>query len=138
MGGVGDKHFAEGALNVREGHGRAVKAHVQAMVRQALQAILAGAAGAGGRDGDEVAQGEAMGTLAEGGDVAGDFVAEDHGFFEADRAEAAVVEIVQVRAADAAGSEADLDLTGAGGFFSVVFKAQIARGVDCEGFHRWP
>ena len=65
-----DQVFAEGALNVREGHGRAVESHVFAVILHALQAVLAGLTRARRRDGDKLAFGEARHVVAEVGDNA--------------------------------------------------------------------
>ena len=94
LSGQCDEPLAEGALDVREGHGAAVEAHVEALVRKALQAVFAGAAGAARRDGDAVADGEAFGPGADSDDAPGDLVAEDHRLAQSDGAEAAVVVIV--------------------------------------------
>ena len=133
--GEGDEALAEGALDVRERHGAAVEAHVQALVRQALEAVGAGAAGTARRDGDAVADREALDAFPECDDPAGDLVAEDHRLAQPHGAEAAVVEVVQVGAADAAGLDRDLDLAGAGGLGRALLDAEILGGMDDDGAH---
>ena len=65
-------------------------------------------------------------------------MAEDHRLLEPYRTEAAVVVVMQVRSADAANGELDLDLAGAGLFRLALFDAQVLRGVNDDGFHVWP
>ena len=62
-------------------------------------------------------------------------MAEDHRLAQPHGAEAAVVEVVQVGAADAAGLDRDLDLAGAGGLGRALLDAQILRGMDDDGAH---
>src|SRR5690606_15661883 len=50
-------------------------------------------------------------------------------------AEAAVVVIMQVRAADAAARKADLHLAGAGRGKGAFLDPQVLRGMDDDGFH---
>ena len=133
--GERDEPLAEGALDVRERHGAAVEAHVQALVRQALEAVRAGAAGPARRDRDPVADREALDAFPECDDPPGDLVAEDHRLAQPHGAEAAVVEVVQVGAADAAGLDRDLDLAGAGGLGLALLDAEILRGMDDDGAH---
>ena len=129
LGGAGDEALAEGALDVRERHRRAVEAHVEALVRQPLAAVAAGAAGPARRHGDPVADGEAGAAVADGDDVAGDLVAKDHRLPEPDGAEAAVVVAVQVGAADATGLDRDLDLAGTGGLGRALLDAEVTGGM---------
>ena len=69
-------------------------------------------------------------------DAAGHLVAQHHRLLDAHGAEAAVLEVVQVRAADAAGAHAHLQLVAArSSGVAIVFDAQVAGGVDDEGFH---
>ena len=60
------------------------------------------AAGAAGVDGHALPDADGGDAGAGFDDFAGDFVAEDHRLLDADGAEAAVLVVVQVRAADAA------------------------------------
>ena len=135
LAGGGDEALAEGDLNVREGHGAAVEAHVEAVVRQAGQAVVASAARPARRDRHPVADGEVLDARAEGDDPAGNLMPEDHRLAEPDRAEAAVVEIMQVRPADAAGLDRDLDLAGSGGLGLALLDPEVLRGMDDDGAH---
>ena len=131
-----DDLLPERALPVRRAHRAAVVAHVQAVVLQAHLAEAAQAAWLAGADRDTVAGGEAGHLGAGGFDDAGDFMAEHHRLFHANGAEAAMLVVVQVGAADAAAANADAQLAGAeiGGRY--LLDAQVAGGVDDEGFHR--
>ncbi len=102
-----------------------IEAHVEALVAQALGAEAAAPAGPRGRDRDEVAGGEGLDAGAEGGDVAGDLVAEDHRLAQPHRAEAAVQVVVEIRAADAAAGEPHAQLAGTGIAGVALFEAQI-------------
>ena len=66
---------------------------------------------------------------------AGHLVAEDHRLAHADRAEAAVVVVVQIGAADAAGLDGDLDLSGPGSLRLALLDAQVLGGMNDNGFH---
>ena len=68
-------------------------------------------------------------------DQAGNLVPQHHGFLDPDRAEAAVVVIVQVRSADAALAYAHPDLAGRDRLGDDGFDPQVFRGVDDECFH---
>ena len=135
LGGVGHQLFAERALDVRKRHGRSVEAHVQALVVQSLAAEPAGPAGTRRRHRDEIARREAVDPLPHFGDVSGDFVTEDHRLLQANRSEAAVVVVVQVRTADAAGGQADPDLSGSGRPRFALLDAQIPCLMDDDGSH---
>jgi hypothetical protein len=60
-------------------------------------------------------------------------VAEDHRLPDPHRAEAAVVEVVQIRAADAAGADADLDVARPEVRDGRRFDPKVVRGVDDDG-----
>ena len=76
----------------------------------ALQAVAAAAARAARIDGDALAGLDAVDLRADAADRAGDLVAEDHRLLQPHGAEPAVEIVVQVRAADAAGLDAHLDV----------------------------
>jgi len=113
LDGIGDKHLAEGALDMRKGHGAAVEAHVEALVVQPFLAIAAGPAWPRRRHGDELADVQPLDAGSERLHIGRDLVAEDHRLAQPHRAEAAVIVIVQVAAADAANGEAKPDFAGA-------------------------
>ena len=68
-------------------------------------------------------------------DGASDIVAQDHRLAYPHRAEAAMVEIMQVGSADAAGLRRDLDLFGTGRLGFAFLNPQIAGSMDDDGFH---
>ena len=68
-------------------------------------------------------------------DGAGDLVTEDHRLAHPHRAEAAMVEIMQIRSADAAGLDGDLDLSRTGCLGFALLDPQIASRMNDDGFH---
>ncbi len=106
------------------------------MVLQALLAIDAAPARPAGADRHPVTDGNADHTVGNLLDDAGNLVAQHHRLLDADGAEAAMLEIVQVRAADAALAYPDPDLAGLrtrlGGD---GFDPQVFGGVDDKCFH---
>ena len=105
-----DDRLAECALDMREAHRATVEPHVEALVLPPLQAIAAVIAGHARTDRDAVADLDSPRLRADRFDDAGDFVAENHRFLQPHGAEAAVVVIVEIRAADAAESDAHADI----------------------------
>jgi hypothetical protein len=131
-----DRDFgAERALDMRAAHRAAEEAHVEAMVAHAISAEAADAAGQRGVDRHRIAHREVRDAGAEASNGADDFVAEHHGFGEPDRAEAAVADIVQVRAADAATIDPNTRLTGAGRRSGARLDAEIAGAMDHDCGH---
>jgi hypothetical protein len=108
--GFSDETLAKGALNMRHRHRAAVKAHVQALVLLALQAIVASVAGPARRNRDAVTDRKPRYRRTQRLDGPGNLMTEDHGLAHPHGAEAAMVEIMQIRSADAAGLDGDLDL----------------------------
>ena len=74
--------------------------------------------------------------VAERHDPARHLVAEDHRLAQPHGAEAAMVEVVQVGAADAPGLDRYLDFAGARCLGVALLDAQVLRGVDDDGAHR--
>lgn len=101
-----------------------------------MQAKGAGIARPAGRDRHALPDEETGNALAHGPDRAGDLVPEDHRFAHPHRAEAAVVEVVQVRPANAARLDGDLDLPRSGQLLLMLLDAQIAGGMDDDCLHR--
>src|SRR5712691_4834906 len=99
---------------MRHRHRAAVKAHVKAMVLLTLQAILASVARPARRNRDAVADREPRYRRTQRFDGPGNFVTEDHWLAHPYRAEAAMVEIMQIRSADTAGLDGDLGLSRTG------------------------
>src|SRR5690606_10042255 len=104
--GLGHDEVAEAALLVGKPHRRAVEAHMQAMLAQALSAVAAGIARPARIERHAIAGDQPFDALSNRLDGARQLVTEDDRLAHADRAETAVVEVVQVRAADAAGADA--------------------------------
>ena len=127
--------LAEAALDVREAHRAAEEAHVEAVPRLALEAVFAVAAGVAGVDGHFVADGDAGDLGPDRRDFAGDLVAWDQRLADADRAEAAVLIIMKVGAADAAVADADVDVARAEGRVVDLADAEVAGAVDDGGAH---
>jgi len=133
--GLSDENLAKSSLNMRHWHRAAIKAHVQALVLLALQAIVASVAGPAWRNRDAVADCESRYGRTQGLDGPGDFVTEDHGLAHPHRAETAVVEIVQAGPADAAGFYRDLDLARTGRLRFPLLDPKIAGRMNDDGFH---
>lgn len=132
---VDDDLSAERALHVGRAHGTAVVAHVQAMVLQALLAIVALAAGPARADGDPIALGMPVHAGPDFFHAARHLVAQHHRFLDAHGAEAAVVVIVQVGAADAAKAHLHAQLIGLHLGGVDVLDAQVVGGVNDESVH---
>ncbi len=116
-------------------HCAAVVAHIQAMVLQALLTVLAQAARPARTDGDARAGRHVRHAGPDARDGAGDFVAEHHRFRDADRAEAAMVEVVKIGAADTAGANPHQQLVGFRFGRGHFLDAQIERCVNNECMH---
>jgi len=127
--------FTERSLDVRETHGAAVKTHVQALVVLAQLAIAAFEAGPRRRNRHALADAEAFHAFAQRRHHPGDLVAQGHRFLDAHRTETTVLEIVQIRSADAAKGDPHLQLTRAGLFFFQRIDAQVLGSVADHGFH---
>ena len=127
--------LAKRALHVRHAHRAAVVAHVQAVVLQAELAVAALPARPARADRDPVADRQAADAGADRVDRARDLVAQHHRLLQADAAEAAVLPVVQVGAADAADAHPHADLAGADRGSLDGFDPQVAGGVDDECVH---
>ena len=102
-----DEDLAKRSLHMREAHRAAVEAHVEALVLKTFEAVAAAIARHARIDRDAVSDLDPRGVRPDRFDDAGDLVAEDHRLAQAHDAEAAVVVIVEIRAANSA--EADPD-----------------------------
>jgi hypothetical protein len=120
----------KGALDVRKGHGAAVKAHVQAMVVLPLRAKPAGMTGPRGGYGHQLARLEITGVFPKGSNHARNFMAQNHRLAQFDRSESTVMIIMEIRAADPARLHLDQHLTSGGGGNVLGFNAQVPGGVD--------
>src|SRR6185369_7352585 len=103
---------------------------------QAFLAIAAGAARPARVHGDALAYLDACDLRADARHRTGDLVAEDHRLLEPHRAEAAVVVIVQVGAADAARLDAHFDIARAQCRDCNLLDAEILYGMQYCGAHR--
>ena len=103
------------------------------MVLPALQAVDAGVAGAAGIDRDALANREAGDARAERMQRARHLMAKHHRLLQADDAKAAMVVIMQVRAANAADADADENLARAGHGHRHGVNAQVLGGVNDGG-----
>lgn len=95
---------------------------IVAEIDGAAAAVGAFAAEDGGIEGDAVADGEAFGICAQGGDAAGGFVAHDDRW---DAAARGAVVAVDVAAADAAGGDFNEDFVGGWSWFGEVGDFQV-------------
>src|SRR6266702_3252104 len=100
------------------------------MIGLAFQAETAMTARLAGIHRHAVAGANAGDLLAHFHDFAGDFMAEDHRLPQANRTEAAMLIVMEVGAADAAGANADLDVLRPDGGDLSLLDSQIARGMD--------
>lgn len=107
---LSNQTLAEGALVMRHRHGTAVKAHLQAVVLLPRQAIAAGIAGAARRYGDTITDSEAGNALAQCLYRTRDLMTEDQRLAQTDRTEAPMVVIMQVRSANSASLDSNVDL----------------------------
>ncbi len=65
LAGIGHENLAECPLNMRERHGRAIEAHVEALVEHGLAAVFAGMAGARWRNADQLPDLQAFDTFTQ-------------------------------------------------------------------------
>lgn len=127
----------ECALGMGESLCRGAEVHAPADVVAAGLAIGAVLTGQADLEGDAVADLDAIGVGADGGDGAGGLVAEGHGLADEDVAVAVVAVVVQVGAAEPRGLHGDLDLAGRGrvegaGLDAEVFGPVEDRRLDCS------
>ena len=106
------------------------------MIVQAALAIGAVPTGSRGRDGNQITDGKTGNALAKGRDVACHLMAENHWLFQADNTETAMIVVMEIRSADATGSQTDRDFARARLARLPVFNAQILRCMDDDCFHR--
>ena len=131
----GDELLAKSAIHMRHPHGAAIKAHVEALVLLALEAIFAGIARKRRRHRDPVADGEIPDAGAKFAHRAGHLMAKHHRMLDADRTKTAMIEIVEIGTADASCSDGDRDLAEARPQWLLFFDAEILGGMDDDCFH---
>jgi hypothetical protein len=131
----GDDHFLKRALHVGKAHGAAKEPHIEAVELLSLEAVRARVAGARGRERNAITDLYARYARAKAFDDACNFMAECHGLAHADRADAAVVVVVKVRAAYAAALDFHADFAGAGATDFALINAKVMSSVDDDGVH---
>ncbi|MGX0995178.1 hypothetical protein AB7M38_002470 [Bradyrhizobium diazoefficiens] len=129
------EELAKAALHMGKAHRAAEEAHVEALVAHPLLAMQALAARLARIDGDARARLHAGHAVTDGRDHAGDLMAQRHRLLDAHDAEAAVMVVMQVRAADAAIGDLDADLARAGCRIGIAVDPQVFRGVNDDGAH---
>ncbi len=67
--------------------------------------------------------------------MTGNFVTKDHGFLQPYRPEAAVIEVMQVGSANAAGRDLDLHFSRIGISCVTIFNAKVSRFMNDDCFH---
>ena len=127
--------LAKTALHMRHAHRAAHEAHVEALIAHALAAMDADAAGTARIDRDARARRKMRNAGADRGDDAGDFVPERHRLLDPHGAEAAVVIIMQVGTADAAGGDLDAHFAGGRRRIGKAVDPQVLRGVNDDCAH---
>ncbi len=120
---------------MREAHRRAVEQHVRAVLLQTHLAIAAMAAGAARIDRDAITWLHPRDLAADRLDPAGDLMAEDHRLAHADRAEATMQIVMQVRAADAAGLDPHAHVARPELRSGRRLDPQILLGMNDDGTH---
>ena len=123
--------FGEGAVDRRGG----VELDVRAQVVASGLALLALAAGALGFDGDALADAGRVNGASDGGDPAGEFVAEDQRVVHHVVADPAVLVVVDVAAADADGGDLHQDLVGVELRDGQGFHSHVALALQDGGAH---
>ena len=134
VGEVGlDGHvFGERAVDRRRG----VELDVRAQVVPSGFALLALAAGPLGFDGDPLADAGGVNGASDGGDAAGEFVAEDQRVVHDVIADPAVLVVVDVAAADAHGGDLHQNLVGVKLWEGQGFHGHVALAFEDVGAHR--
>ncbi len=127
--------LTETALHMRHAHRAAHETHVQALVVQAFATMNADPARTARIHRDAHTRCKVRHALTDRGDDACDLVAERHRLLDPHRAEAAMVIIMQIGAADAAGCDLDADLTAGRCRIGIIVDPQILRSVNDDGAH---
>jgi len=100
-----------------------------------LQAIDTTIAGPARRNRNAVTDRETGYSRTQRLDGPSDLVTEDHGLAHPHGAEATMVEIMQIRSADAASLDSDLDLARTGRLWFALLDPKIAGRMNDDGFH---
>ena len=130
MAGQRHKLLLERALNMRERHRAAVEPHVKAMVLLTAQTIVAGMARPRGRNGNKLADLQSLHICGQTGNLPRNLMAQHHRLTQLDRTKAAVVIVVQIRAANAARLHRNQNLAVTRRWHIARLDPQIAGGVD--------
>src|SRR5580704_11713610 len=108
-----DEGLSEGAVNMRHAHGTPIEAHLEALVLTAREAISARVARQARADRDAVTRLHPPHRRADLLDGCGHLMAKDHRLAQAHGAKTAMVEIMEIGAADAAEANPHPNLVGA-------------------------
>jgi hypothetical protein len=122
-------------LDMRNPHRASHEAHVEALVGAPLATVPARAAWLARVDGHPHARGQVRNLAADFGDRAGDLVPKRHGLLQPDGAKAAMVKVMQIRAANASGFDADADLVRPGWHGFDLLDAEVLRSMDDNAAH---
>jgi len=125
-----DDLVAKTAVAMRLAHGAAEKLHFEAMLLLPDLAEAAMAAGKAWANCDAASRLDVRDLGADGFDGAGDLVPEDDGFTDLDRSDATIPEIMDIRAAEAAGADAHADLLGTDIADLARFNTHVALPVE--------
>src|SRR5882757_8298184 len=120
---------------MRHPHRAAHEAHVEALIAHSLAAVEADAAGLARIHRHPRAGLKLRHIVADGCDHARYLVSERHRLLDPDRAKTAMVIIVQIRTADAAGGDFDADFACARRRVGKAVDPQVFWGVDDDGLH---
>ncbi|MNZ68232.1 hypothetical protein D3C78_864940 [compost metagenome] len=135
--GVRHQNLTESTLNMRERHGAAIKAHVEALVVQAFLAEAAGSAGAGRRNGHQTADLQPFDALAQFFDDGRDLMAQHHRLTKPHRAEASVIVIMQIAAANSAPDQTKPHFSRSRRFLGPFLDAHILGPMGNNRSHKY-
>jgi len=127
---IRNHQIAESSLFMGKPQGGAEEPHIKAVLLQTLVTIRAGIAGAAGINGHAVADRKTVDTFAQGTNRSRNLVPQNDRLPDTDGAEAAILEIVQVRSANTPGPHGEKYLSGAGRGHVDLLDADIALGVE--------
>jgi hypothetical protein len=120
---------------MRKPHGTPDESHVETLVVLASPAIPAFVAWPAGIHGNPQARGDARHLTSNLVNGAGNLVPERHRLLQPDGAEAAVIVVVQVRPANAAGLDPNPDIAGPKGCGCYFFNAKVFGSMDDNAAH---
>ena len=133
--GIRHQDLTEGALHVRHAHGAAVEAHIEAVDLLPGLTKAASSAWPARRYRDAVTGFDAIDLRADLVHYACNLMAEDHRLLQQNRADAPLVVVVKVRAADTAGFDAHADIAWTRCRQCDLVDAQVFGGMNDDGTH---